>query len=251
MQTDSLFSADAWHSIAIIAGEVHQPRRILPRALILGAGGVIVLYLLANVAYLVALPLEDIRTAPGDRVGTAVLEKVFPGVGAVLMAIAIMISTFGCNNGLILVGARASYALARDGLFFPAVGRLNKAKVPAWGLAIQGIWASLLVLPRTFNVEKQQYGPLYNDLLDYVISAALLFYILTIIGMIHLRLTKPNAERPYTTFGYPVVPALYIIGAAVILGVLFVYKTKTTWPGMAIVLLGVPVYYLAKLRKPA
>jgi APA family basic amino acid/polyamine antiporter len=178
------------------------------------------------------------------------LEKIFPGVGVMTMAAAIMVSTFGCNNGLILAGARASYALARDGLFFPPVGRLNEAKVPAWGLAIQGIWASVLVLPRTHR--NGQYGNLYSDLLEYVISAALLFYILTIAGLFRLRFTRPLAERPYRAFGYPVVPALYIVGAATILGVLFAYRPMTTSPGLVIVVLGVPFYYLWRFlgRKP-
>jgi APA family basic amino acid/polyamine antiporter len=245
-QTGSLFSSDSWHNVAIVAGEVRQPRRNLPRALALGAGGVIALYLLANVAYLVALPLEAIASAPGDRVGTALLERVFPGVGVVLMSAAIMVSTFGCDNGLILAGARASYAMARDGLFFRRAGRLNAARVPAWGLAAQGLWASALVLPRTYDGQK--YGNLYGDLLDYVISAALLFYILTIAGLFRLRVTRPLAERPYRAFGYPVVPALYVVGAATILGVLFVYRPMTTWPGLAIVILGVPVYYAWRLR---
>jgi APA family basic amino acid/polyamine antiporter len=162
------------------------------------------------------------------------------------MAAAIMVSTFGCNNGLILAGARASYAMARDGLFFPPAGRLNSARVPAWGLAAQAVWASALVLPRTFNGVK--YGNLYGDLLDYVISAALLFYILTIAGLFRLRVTRPQAERPYRAFGYPVVPALYIAGAATILGVLFVYRPMTTWPGLVIVVLGVPVYYVTRMQ---
>jgi APA family basic amino acid/polyamine antiporter len=245
-QTGSLFSSDSWHNVAIIAGEVREPRRNLPRALVLGAGGVIAFYLLANVAYLVALPLESIQSAPGDRVATALMERVFPGAGVSIMAVAIMISTFGCNNGLILAGARASYAMARDGLFFPPAGRLNAARVPAWGLAAQGIWASALVLPRTYDGAK--YGNLYGDLLDYVISAALLFYILTIAGLFRLRITRPLAERPYRAFGYPVVPALYIAGAATILGVLFVYRPMTTWPGMVIVLLGVPGFYAWRLQ---
>ncbi|MFL5342000.1 MAG: APC family permease [Gemmataceae bacterium] len=254
-QTGSMFSADAWHSIAIVAGEVHQPRRVLPRALVLGAGGVILLYLLANVAYLVALPLEEIQQAPKDRVGTELMTRVWPRAGAALMATAIMISTFGCNNGLILVGARASYALARDGLFFSAAGRLNRARVPAWGLLITGFWAAALVLPRTWDGKSflddggRKYGNLYGALLDYVISAALLFYILTIIGLFRLRFLRPNAERPYKVVGYPFVPALYILGAAVIVIVLVIYRPLTTWPGLVIVLLGVPVYYLAKLRK--
>jgi APA family basic amino acid/polyamine antiporter len=158
------------------------------------------------------------------------------------MAVAMMVSTFGCNNGLILAGARAYYAMARDGLFFERAGRLNAARVPAWGLVLQGIWTGLLVLPRTFNPETGAYGNLYGNLLDYVISAALLFYVLTIAGIFRLRRTRPDAERPYRAFGYPVVPALYIVGAAAIMLVLFVYRPSTTWPGLVLVLLGVPVY---------
>jgi len=217
-------------------------------ALALGTGLVIALYLLANVTYLVTLPFPAIQHAESDRVGTASLEQVFPGqLGAALMAAAIMVSTFGCNNGLILAGARTYYAMARDGLFFQQAGRLNRARVPAWGLLIQGIWAALLVLPRTTKPDGS-YGLLYNDLLDYVIAAALVFYILTIAGIFRLRLTRPDAPRPYRAFGYPVVPALYIIGAATILGVLVVYKPYTTWPGLVLVALGVPVYYLWRLR---
>ena len=165
------------------------------------------------------------------------------------MAVAIIISTFGCNNGLILAGARAYYAMARDGLFFRSAGRLNEAKVPAWGLVLQGLWAALLVLPRTYNPATATYGNLYSNLLDYVVSAALIFYILTIAGVFRLRRTRPDVERPYRAFGYPVVPALYIAGASVILGVLFVYRTATTWPGLIIVLLGVPVYLLWKPKE--
>jgi APA family basic amino acid/polyamine antiporter len=164
------------------------------------------------------------------------------------MAVAIMVSTFGCNNGLILAGARAYYAMARDGLFFRRVGELNKNHVPAWGLIIQGIWAGVLVLPRTVKTDAAGtvtgYGNLYGNLLDYVISAALIFYILTIIGIFVLRRKRPDAERPYKAFGYPIVPALYIVGASVILVVLFIYQTATTWPGLIIVLTGVPVYFL-------
>jgi APA family basic amino acid/polyamine antiporter len=248
-QTGSLFSADSWHNVAIIAGEVHRPRRNLPLALALGTGLVITLYLLANVAYLAALPFESIQKPPGDRLATAMLETIFPGVGVTLMAAAIMVSTFGCNNGLILAGGRASYVLARDGLFFPPAGRLNAARVPGWGLALQGLWAALLVLPRTYRDGK--YGNLYGDLLDYVISAALLFYVLTILGLFRLRRMRPDAPRPYRAIGYPVVPALYVVGAATIMAVLFVYRTQTTWPGLVIVLLGVPVYWACKLRRPA
>jgi APA family basic amino acid/polyamine antiporter len=253
-QTGSLFSADAWNNITFAAGEVRNPRRTLPLALALGTGTVILLYLLANVVYLVTLPLSGIQTAPADRVGTAALEQVFlqqgwrPDVAVWVMAIAIMISTFGCNNGLILAGARAYYAMARDKLFFRSVGELSKARVPAWGLALQGLWAAFLVLPRTYNPAKGKYGNLYSDLLDYIICAALLFYILTIAGIFRLRATRPSAERPYKAFGYPVVPALYIAGAAVIMVVLVVYKPMTTWPGMVIVALGVPVYWWWKPR---
>ncbi|MGB7219498.1 MAG: amino acid permease [Vicinamibacterales bacterium] len=243
-QTGSLFSADAWNNITFTAGEVKEPRRNIPLSLALGTFTVIGLYLLANVAYLVTLPFDQVQHAPADRVATATLEAVFPGLGATLMAVGIMISTFGCNNGLILAGARASYAMARDGLFFRAAGRLNAAKVPGWGLALEGLWAAFLVLPRTYDPATRTYGNLYGNLLDYVISAALIFYILTIAGVFRLRRTRPDVDRPYRAFGYPVVPALYIAGAATILIVLFAYRTATTWPGLVIVLLGVPVYFL-------
>jgi APA family basic amino acid/polyamine antiporter len=255
VQTGSLFSADSWNNIALAAGEVKEPRRTVPRAMALGTVTVIALYLLANVGYLATLPFDKIQHAPEDRVGTAALEAIFSErVGVDLMAVAIMISTFGCNNGLILAGARAYYAMARDGLFFRPAGRLNAAQVPAWGLMLQGVWAVLLVLPRvqTINEKTQQpeYGNLYGNLLDYVISAALIFYILTVVGIFRLRRTRPGAERPYRAFGYPVVPALYVAGAGLILVMLFVYRPATTWPGLVIVLLGVPVYFLWR-RSPA
>ena len=245
-QTGSLFSADAWNNITFTAGEVKDPRRNIPLSLALGTFIVIGLYLLANVAYLVTLPFDQIQHAPGDRVATATLNAIFPGLGATIMAIGIMISTFGCTNGLILAGARAYYAMARDGLFFRSAGQLNDAKVPAWGLVLQGLWAAFLVLPRTYDPATRAYGNLYNNLLDYVISAALIFYILTIAGIFRLRATRPDAERPYRAFGYPILPALYIAGAAAILLVLFVYRPATTWPGLVIVLLGVPVYFAWK-----
>ncbi len=176
--------------------------------------------------YLVTLPFEAIQNAPSDRAASATADAIFPGYGATLMAAFIMISTFGCNNGLILAGARAYWAMAHDGLFFRAAGELNEKHVPAWGLVIQGIWAAVLVLPRTVRADAAGavtgYGNLYGNLLDYVISAA----------------------RPYKAFGYPVVPALYMVGAAVILVVLFVYQTATTWPGLLIILTGVPVYFI-------
>jgi APA family basic amino acid/polyamine antiporter len=249
-QTGSLFSSDAWNNVTFTAGEVRDPRRNLPLALALGTGLVTGLYLLANLAYLVTLPLEAMQQAPSDRVATAALDVIVPGLGAALMAGAILISTFGCNNGLILAGARAYYAMARDGLFFTRVGRLNAAKVPAAGLVLQGVWSGLLVLPRTFDPATGRYGNLYGNLLDYVISAALIFYILTIAGVFRLRATRPDAERPYRAVGYPVVPALYIAGAATVLVVLFAYRPATTWPGLAIVLLGVPVYLAWHKRSP-
>src|SRR5438876_3146442 len=249
-QTGSLFSADAWNNITFTAGEVKEPRRNIPLSLALGTFTVIGLYLLANVAYLVTLPFAQVQHAPSDRVATATLDVIFPGAGALIMAVGIMISTFGCANGLILAGARAYYAMARDRLFFRRVGELNKQRVPAWGLIIQGIWAGILVLPRTVKTDAAGnvvgYGNLYGNLLDYVISAALIFYILTIAGLFLLRWKQPDAERPYKAWGYPVVPALYIVGAAVILFVLFVYQTATTWPGLMIVLTGVPIYFVWK-----
>jgi APA family basic amino acid/polyamine antiporter len=243
-QTGSLFSADAWNNITFTAGEVKDPRRNVPLSLALGTGIVIALYLLANVAYLATLPLDQIQTAPGDRVATAAVETVFPTTGVMLMAVAIMISTFGCANGLILAGARAYYAMSRDGVFFRPAGVLNRAKVPAWGLVIQGIWACVLVLPRTYNPSTGAYGNLYGNLLDYIISAALIFYILTIAGIFRLRATRPEAERPYKAFGYPWVPSLYIAGAFTILVVLFLYRPATTVPGLVIVLLGLPAYFM-------
>jgi basic amino acid/polyamine antiporter, APA family len=253
-QVGSLFSSVAWENVTFTAAEVRDPRRNVPIALAVGTGVVIVLYLFANLAYVLTLPLEAIQHAPDDRVATAALQTIFGGVGAVIMAIAIVISTFGCNNGLILAGARVYWAMATDGLFFRATGRLNRNHVPAVGLVLQCVWASLLVLPRTRLRDAAgglvrnaagapQYGNVYSNLLDYVVFSVLLFYILTIAGVFVLRRTRPDAERPYRAFGYPVVPALYIVVAALISVVLIVYKTQTTWPGLAIVLTGIPVYF--------
>jgi APA family basic amino acid/polyamine antiporter len=247
-QTGSLFSADAWNNITFTAGEVKDPRRNIPLSLALGTFIVIALYLLANVAYLVTLPFDQIQHAPSDRVATATINAIFPGLGSTIMALGIMISTFGCANGLILAGARASYAMARDGLFFRAAARLNEAKVPAWALVLEGLWAAFLVLPRTYDPAARAYGNVYNNLLEYIISAALIFYILTIAGLFRLRQTRPDLDRPYRAFGYPVIPALYIAGAAAILVVLLLYRTATTWPGLIIVLLGVPVYFAWRPR---
>ena len=241
-QTGSLFSMDAWNNITFTAGEVKNPKRNVPLSLALGVGTVVSLYLLANLGYLMTLPFAGIQHAPADRVATAALQVIFPGKGVVLMAAAIMISTFGCVNGLILAGARASYAMARDQLFFRSAAGLNAAKVPSRALVLQGIWAAVLVLPRTYNVETKTYGNLYSNLLDYVVSAALIFYVLTVAGIFRLRFSRPEAERPYRAFGYPVIPALYILGASAVLVMLFVYRPASTWPGLVIVMLGLPVY---------
>jgi APA family basic amino acid/polyamine antiporter len=242
-QVGSLFSSDAWNNITFTAGEVKNPRRDVPLSLAFGTGIVTVLYVLANLAYLVTLPLDQVQHAPADRVATAMLDVVVPGLGTLLMAVFIIVSTFGCTNGLILAGARAYYAMARDGLFFTSVGRLNDARVPARGLLLQGAWACGLVLMRTYDPATGVYGNLYSNLLEYVVSAALIFYVLTIVGLFRLRATRPGVERPYRAVGYPLVPLLYIAGAATILTVLFLFRTATTWPGLAIVVLGLPVYW--------
>jgi APA family basic amino acid/polyamine antiporter len=252
-QVGSLFSSDAWNNITFTAGEVKEPRKNVPLSLAYGTMLVIGLYTLANVAYLCTLPLAAIKTAPDDRVATAALSVIFGPYGAVIMAVAIIISTFGCNNGLILAGARVYYAMAKDGLFFRSTGHLNARRVPAWGLILQCVWASILVLPRTRTRDAAgalvldpaghpMYGNLYGNLLDWVVSAALIFYILTIAAVFVLRRKRPDAERPYRAFGYPVVPVLYILAATAILGVLLFYKTSTTWPGLVIIMTGIPVY---------
>jgi APA family basic amino acid/polyamine antiporter len=247
-QVGSLFSADAWNNITFTAGEVKNPRRDIPISLAAGTAIVIALYFLANVAYLSALSLHQIQTAPDDRVATATLAVIFGKSGATLMALAIMVSTFGCANGLILAGARVYYAMSRDGLFFRSIGKLNANHVPAMGLVLQGIWAAFLALLRTRLVDSTtgavSYGNLYGVLLDYVIFAALMFYVLTIGAVFVLRRKRPNAERPYRAWGYPIVPFLYILTALSIMLILILYQTQDTWPGLVIVLLGVPVYFL-------
>jgi APA family basic amino acid/polyamine antiporter len=250
-QVGSLFSADAWNNITFTAGEVKNPKRDIPISLALGTAIVIALYFLANLAYLCTISLHQIQTAPDDRVATAILAAIFSS-GATLMALAIMVSTFGCANGLILAGARVYYVMAQDGLFFRSIGRLNGNRVPAMGLVLQGIWASILVLLRTRVVDSGNgavsYGNLYSVLLDYVIFAVLIFYVLTIGGIFVLRRKRPDAARPYRAWGYPVVPALYMITALVIMLILIVYETQDTWPGLLIVLLGVPVYLIWRKR---
>jgi basic amino acid/polyamine antiporter, APA family len=239
----SLFSADAWNNITFTAGEVSNPKRNIPLCLVMGTGTVILIYILANLSYLLVLPLagspealdasgRGIQFAASDRVGTAAASIIFGESAAVIMAVMIMISTFGCNNGLILAGARVYYAMAKDGLFFKGAGLLNKKSVPGAALIVQGIWTCLLCLSGT-----------YSDLLDYVVFAVLLFYILTIAGIFILRKKQPGAERPYKAFGYPVVPAIYIILAALISLDLLIFKPQYTWPGLGIVMLGIPVYY--------
>jgi basic amino acid/polyamine antiporter, APA family len=242
-QVGSLFSADGWNNITFTAGEVKNPRRNVPLSLALGTIIVIALYVGANAAYAAVLPLEKIQRAPSDRVAGAMLQAIFPAIGAELMAIVIMISAFGCMNGLLLSGARAYFAMARDGLFFRRAATINGAYVPGASLAMQGAWAGFLVLVRTYNPSTGAFGNLYSNLLDYVVSADLLFYILTIAAVFRLRQLRPEAERPYRTWGYPVVPALYILSAAVILAMLFVYRPATTFPGLVIVLIGVPIYF--------
>jgi APA family basic amino acid/polyamine antiporter len=240
----SLFSSDAWNNITFTAGEVINPRRTIPLSLVLGTGIVTILYLLANIAYIVVLPVtgspasgdvmgRGMQFAASDRVGTAAMSVIFGDTAAVLMAVLIMVSTFGCNNGLILAGARVYYAMARDGLFFRQVGALNSRGVPAGALIAQSVWASLLCVSGT-----------YSDLLDYVIFAVLLFYALTVVGIFILRRKMPDATRPYRAFGYPYIPALYVLAALAISLDLLVFKPQYTWPGLIVVLLGIPAYFL-------
>jgi APA family basic amino acid/polyamine antiporter len=246
-QVGSLFSADAWNNIGFTAAEVKNPKRDVALSMAFGTIIVITLYCLANLAYLCALPLNQIQNAPDDRVASAALSAVFGPVGAAIMAVAIIISTFGCNNGLILAGARVSYAMAKDRLFFRSTGTLNKKGVPAIALIYQCVWIVILILLRTRHVSATgavTYGNLYSDLLDYVVFSVLIFYALTIAGIFVLRSKRPDLERPYRAFGYPFVPALYIVSALAIMFVLLLYKTQTAWPGLVIVLLGVPVYLL-------
>lgn len=249
VQVGSLFSADAWNNVTFTAGEITNPKRNLPLSLAIGTGVVLLLYILCNFVYLSVLPLagdphgttlltRGIQYAQEDRVATAVMERAVTGYGAKLMAAAILISTFGCANGMILAGARVYYAMSRDGLFFKAVGRLNKkTKTPVHSLWVQWAWTCLLCISGS-----------YGQLLDYVIFAVLVFYILTIIGLFVLRRTRPDTPRPYRAFGYPLLPGLYIVMATYICLVLLRYKPQYTWPGLILVLLGVPVYLVWRRR---
>ena len=243
----SLFSSDAWNNITFTAGEVVNPKRNIPLSLAIGTGVVTLLYLLANVAYIVVLPVfgspdatdllgRGIQFASSDRVATAAVTMIFGEPAAVIMAVLIMVSTFGCNNGLILAGARVYYAMAKDGLFFKKVGTLSERSVPATALVVQGVWASLLCLSGT-----------YGDLLDYVIFAVLIFYVLTVIGIFVLRKKRPDVERPYKAFGYPILPGLYVLCASAIAIDLLIFKTTYSGSGLAIVLLGIPVFYVWKM----
>ena len=248
-QVGSLFSADAWNNVTFTAGEVKNPSRHLPLSLAVGTGVVILLYVLCNIIYLNVLPLDGsangvtilergIKYASEDRVATAVLAQMFGSAGGLLMAAAIMLSSFGCNNGLILAGARVYYAMAKDGLFFRKVGNLHpKYKTPVLSLMVQMIWTCILCVSGT-----------YGQLLDYIVFAVLVFYILTIVGLFVLRRKHPEATRPYRAIGYPVLPAIYIVMALFIDVVLLLYKPQYTWPGLMIVLIGIPVYYLWSRR---
>lgn len=247
-QVGSLFSADAWNNIGFTAAEVKNPKRDVALSMVFGTCIVMTLYLLANVAYLCAMPLSQIQNAADDRVATAALSAIFGPSGAVIMAIAIVVSTFGCNNGLILAGSRVAYAMAKDGLFFRATGKLNDRGVPGTALIFQGIWIVVLILVRTRN-PNGTYGNVYSNLLDYVVFAALLFYVLTVAGIFVLRWKRPNADRPYKAFGYPIVPLLYMVAASGIMGVILLYKTSTAGGGVVIVLLGLPVYWLWSRRR--
>lgn len=243
-QVGSLFAADAWNNITFSAGEVRSPSRNVPLSLALGTFLVIGLYLAVNFAYLVVLPFKSLQHAPSDRAAAAMMQAMFPHAGGPLIAVCIMIAAFGCMNSLILSGARAYYAMSLDGLFFKKASHLNRANVPGAALVMQAVWSAVLVLVRTYEPSTRVYGNLYSNLLDYIVSAALIFYILTIAGVFRLRRLRPHALRPYRTFGYPLAPATYIVCASAILLVLLLFRPATTVPGVIVVLIGVPVYFL-------
>ncbi len=232
----SLFSSDAWNSVTFIAGEIRRPERNIGLSLLFGTLIVTVIYILCNLVYLAVLPMHAIATAPADRVAASASLFIFGKGGALLIALMIMVSTFGCVNGLVLSGARVYYTMARDGLFFKKSSRLNARGVPAYGIWIQCAWAAILCISGK-----------YNDLLTYVIFVVLIFYALTIAGIFRLRKSRPDVPRPYKAFGYPWIPGIYIVLATVICVSLFIYKPANTWPGLIIVLLGIPLYYF--LRK--
>ncbi len=233
----SLFSSDSWNNVTFIAGEIKRPQRNIGLSLFLGTLIVTIIYVAANLMYISVMPMQAIASAENDRVGVAASQLIFGARGTIIIAVLLMISTFGCNNGLILSGARVYYTMARDGLFFRQAGVLNKRAVPAKALWMQCLWASLLCLSGK-----------YGELLDYVIFVVLIFYILTIIGIFRLRKSKPYLPRPYRAFGYPVLPAIYIVLASCICLLLLIYKPKYTWPGLGIVLAGIPLYHFLRGR---
>ena len=234
----SVFSSDAWNGVTFIAGEIKNPKRNVGLSLFLGTLTVSILYVLANLMYLAVVPLDAMATAKADRVAVVASQYIFGNIGTYIIGVMIMISTFACNNGLIMAGARVYYTMANDGLFFKKAGHLNAAGVPEWALWAQCIWASALCLTGK-----------YGDLLDFVVIIVLIFYILTIYGIFKLRQTMPNAERPYKAFGYPVLPALYIVMASALSIALLVYKTSTCGWGVLIMLVGIPVYYMTKPKE--
>lgn len=233
----SVFSADAWTGVTFIAGEIKNPQRNVGLSLFLGTFIVSVIYILANLMYLAVLPLDSITTAKSDRVAVVAAQYIFGNAGTIIIAVMIMISTFACNNGLIMAGARVYYTMAKDGLFFKRAANLNRFDVPEWALWIQGLWASALCLTGR-----------YGDLLDFVVIIVLIFYILTIYGIFILRRKMPDAERPYKAFGYPVLPLFYILIATALCILLLIYKTSTCGWGVLIMLIGIPVYYLTKQK---
>jgi len=249
-----LFAQSAWNNVTFTGAEVKDPGRNLPRALLIGCASVVALYLLANLAYIVTLPLSGIQNAPQNRVATATMQAIFGRPGTTIMAIAIMISTFGCNNGLILAGARVYYAMSCDNLFFKRVGTLNAKHVPAFALITQGVWAIFLTLPRTVTKTVDQttggitvsYGNVYTQLLEYIVSADLVFYALMVAAVIVLRRKAPQLERPYRTFGYPIVPFIYVALALLFVLDLGYLAPSTSGIGYLIVLTGIPVYFLWK-----
>lgn len=230
----SIFSSDAWNNVTFIAGEIKNPKRNIGLSLFLGTLIVTVIYVSANLMYLAVMPLNDIAFAPADRVAVVASNVIFGNVGTYVIAVMIMISTFGCNNGLILAGARVYYTMAQDGLFFKKAGQLNSNAVPGWALWAQCLVASLLCLSGK-----------YGDLLDMVSFIVVIFYVLTIGGIFILRKKRPDVERPYKAFGYPILPAVYMLMGIAFCVLLIIYKPQFTWPGLIITLLGIPLYYLA------
>ena len=234
----SIFSADAWNNVTFIAGEIKNPKRNIGLSLFLGTFIVTIIYVCANLMYVAVLPMHDIAFAPQERVAVAAANSMFGNMGTYVIAVMIMISTFGCNNGLILAGARVYYSMAKDELFFKKAGNLNKHSVPAWALWAQCVVASLLCLSGR-----------YGDLLNMISFVIVIFYVLTIYGIFILRKKMPDADRPYKAFGYPLLPAIYILMGLAFCILLIIYKQGYTWPGLIIAALGIPIYYLVSPKK--